>query len=148
MSTPAQLVAAFGGVLYARDWDGIREFFGEDSVYWDVPLGPAVAARGPDGIVARLRTALDGLAAFDDDPIRTVAQGDTVITEHNEIWRWASGETLTLPITSVQVVGDGVITLWKDYWDYQTLLSGAPASWQEQLAQADMSWIFDATGTR
>jgi len=148
MSTPTELVAAFSDVLYARDWTGIKAFFGEDSVYWDVPIGPAVAAKGPDAIVARLRTALDGLSAFEDDPIRTVAQGDTVITEHNEIWRWASGESLTLPITSVQVVSGGVITVWKDYWDYQTLASAAPASWQEQLAQADMSWIYDATGIR
>jgi limonene-1,2-epoxide hydrolase len=148
MSTPAQLVAAFGDALYARDWARIRDFFGADSVYWDVPIGPAVAARGPDGIVARLRTALEGLSAFEDDPIRAVTQGDTVITEHHEIWRWASGESLILPITSVQVVSGGVITLWKDYWDYQTLASAAPASWQDQLAQADMSWIFDATGIR
>jgi hypothetical protein len=46
------------------------------------------------------------------------------------------------------VENDGVITLWKDYWDYQTLMSAAPASWHERLADADVSWLFDATGIR
>ena len=115
---PAELVAAFWGALYARDWARIGAFFGDGSLYWDVPVGPAFAARGPDGIVGRLRTALDGLPGFEDDPIRTVAQGDTVITEHNEVWRWASGESVTLPITSVQVA----------YLPRFTWLNGTPLS--------------------
>lgn len=146
--TPADLVAAFRDALYARDWARIRTFFCDDSVYMDVPIGPAVAAKGPDGIVARLKAALDGLAGFDGDPIRTVAQGDTVISEHHETWRWQTGETVTIPIVSVQVIRSGVIILWKDYWDYQTLVSVAPEGWQQQLAEADLSWMFDATGIR
>jgi hypothetical protein len=53
---------------------------------------------------------------------------------------------VTLPFVSVQRVADGQIIFWKDYWDYQTLMNAAPADWQERLASADLSWIFDATG--
>lgn len=142
------LVASFWEALYARDWDRVAGFFGDDSVYWDVPAGATTAAKGPDGIVARLKIGLDGLAGYDHDHLRTVAEGDTVVTEHTETWRWASGEEVTLPFVSVQVVRDGTIVLWKDYWDYQTLMSAAPASWHERLAEADVSWLHDATGIR
>jgi len=36
--------------------------------------------------------------------------------------------------------------LGKDYWDFGGLLNHAPADWMEQLAAADTSWMFDATG--
>lgn len=146
--TPADTTAAFWDALYRRDWDDIAGFFVEESVYWDVPAGATTAARGPAGIVARLKIGLDGLAGYDHDHLRTVADGDTVVTEHTETWRWPSGEQVTLPFVSVQVVRDGAIVLWKDYWDYQTLMSAAPASWHERLDGADVSWLFDATGIR
>lgn len=68
-----------------------------------------------------------------------------MFTEHTEHWMWPSGEEVTLPFVSVQHVHDGVITLWRDYWDLQTLMGAAPTSWHERLANADLSWIFDAT---
>ena len=148
MSGPKETVAAFWSALYDRDWDRIAGFFGDDSVYWDVPAGPGGAAKGADGIEKRLRLGLEGLAGYEHDHLRTVAEGDTVVTEHTETWTWASGETVTLPFVSVQVVRDGRIVLWKDYWDYGTLMGAAPQSWHDRLATADLSWVFDATGIR
>jgi len=145
-SEPKVVVAAFWEALYDRDWPRIRSFFGPDSIYYDVPTGPSTAAKGPENIEARLRLGLDGLAAYDHAPGTVVADGEHVVTEHAETWHWPAGETVTLPFVSVQrVVGEHIL-LWKDYWDYQTLMSGAPADWQERLANADLSWIFDATG--
>jgi limonene-1,2-epoxide hydrolase len=145
---PRHLVAAFWSALYDRDWDRIAAFFGDDSVYWDVPAGPGAAAKGALAIVTRLALGLEGLAGYAHDHLRTVADGDTVVTEHTETWTWASGESVTLPFVSVQVVREGVIALWKDYWDYGTLMSAAPQSWHDRLARADLSWVFDATGIR
>lgn len=54
------------------------------------------------------------------------AEGDLVITEHEEYWRWPAGEQVILPIVSVQRVVDGVIVLWRDYWDLATLTAAAP----------------------
>jgi len=145
-SEPRHIASAFWDALYTRDWERIRSFFGPDSIYYDVPTGPATAARGPDGIEARLRLGLETLSGYEHISGNVVAEGEWVITEHEETWRWASGESVTLPFVSVQRVADGLITLWKDYWDYQTLMNAAPADWQERLATADLSWIFDATG--
>jgi limonene-1,2-epoxide hydrolase len=146
--TPKETVAAFWAALYDRDWGRIRSFFGDDSVYWDVPAGPGGAAKGADGIEKRLRLGLEGLAGYEHDHLRTVAEGDTVVTEHAETWTWATGETVTLPFVSLQRVVGGRIVLWKDYWDYGTLMDAAPQSWHDRLATADLSWVFDATGIR
>jgi limonene-1,2-epoxide hydrolase len=143
--TAADVAAGFWEALYARDWDAIASFFDEDSIYFDVPVGPGAAGRGPASIVARLRLGIEPLSGYDHRPGVVVASDDVVVTEHVEIWHWETGESVALPFVSVQHVRDGVITLWKDYWDQQTLMAAAPAWWHERLATADLSWIFDAT---
>ena len=77
-----------------------------------------------------------------------VAEGadGIVVTEHTEVWTWETGETVALPFVSVQRIHDGVIVLWKDYWDFQTLMGAAPAAWHERLDTADLSWVVDVTG--
>jgi limonene-1,2-epoxide hydrolase len=142
---PPKVAAAFWAALYDRDWPRIRSFFGPDSIYYDVPTGPSTAGKGPHSIEARLRLGLEGLAGYDHGPAAVVSQGPVVVTEHAEHWRWPSGESVTLPFVSVQHVHDGIITLWRDYWDLQTLMTASPASWQDRLATADLSWIHDAT---
>jgi limonene-1,2-epoxide hydrolase len=145
-ATPAEVAGAFWAALYERDWPRIRSFFGPGSIYYDVPVGPAAAGVGPDSIEARLRLGLEGLAGYEHRP-GAVAEGPDglVVTEHTEVWTWASGETVALPFVSVQHVSDGVITLWKDYWDLQTLMDAAPSAWQERLDTADLSWAVDVT---
>jgi hypothetical protein len=36
--------------------------------------------------------------------------------------------------------------LGKDYWDIRSMTAQAPPTWFEDLATADTSWVFDATG--
>ena len=148
MSTsPTATTAAFWSALYARDWDLIRSFFGPESIYYDIPTGPSSAGVGPQSIEARLRLGLEGLVGYEHHP-GVVAEGanGVVITEHTEVWTWASGETVALPFVSVQQVQHGVIVLWRDYWDFQTLMAAAPAAWHERLDTADLSWVVDVTG--
>jgi limonene-1,2-epoxide hydrolase len=142
---PKAVAAAFWDALYARDWARIRSFFGPESIYYDVPTGPGAAARGPDGIEARLRLGLDDLAGYEHGDALVVSDGPVVVTEHTETWHWPTGETAVLPFVSVQHVEDGGITLWKDYWDLQTLMSQAPPNWQERLESSDLSWMVDVT---
>lgn len=146
MSDPKAVTAAFWDALYARDWDAVRSFFGPDSIYLDVPTGPGAAARGPDDIVKRLRLGLESLTGYDHGPATVVGDGGIVVTEHTEMWRWPTGETVTLPFVSVQHVDGATITLWKDYWDPGTLVSAAPPDWMDQLTSGDLSWMTDVTG--
>ena len=144
--TAREVAGAFWDALYARDWDGVRTFFGPDSIYLDVPTGPGAAAVGPDDIVKRLRLGLADLAGYEHGPATVVAEGGIVVTEHTETWHWPAGETVTLPFVSVQHVQGGTITLWKDYWDLGTLMGGAPPDWMARLQGGDLSWITDVTG--
>jgi ketosteroid isomerase-like protein len=145
-ASPKDTITSLWRELAARNWDALPALLAEDCIYYDVPIGPAAAARGPAGIVARLQLGLEDLEAYTNFPGRMVCEGDTVMYEHSERWTWPTGETALLPFVSVHTVRDGQVTLWADYWNSATLSDAAPAGWQESLASKDMSWAFDATG--
>jgi limonene-1,2-epoxide hydrolase len=132
--------------LSGRDWDAVKGFLSADCVYVDMPVGPTLAARGPEDIVKRLKVGLEPLAGYENHDGVLVSNGSDVIYEHSETWRWKSGETAVLQFVSVHRVDDGKVTLWKDYWDMGSMTAQAPPSWLEDLSKADTSWVFDATG--
>lgn len=132
--------------LSARDWDSVTTFLAPECIYLDVPAGPTLAARGPEGIVKRLKIAIEPLESYENFDGLLLSNGTDVTYEHSETWRWATGETVTLPFVSVHRVVDGKVTLWKDYWDMAGLTTDAPPDFIDNLMSADMSWIYDATG--
>jgi limonene-1,2-epoxide hydrolase len=134
-------VERFWAALYDRDWDRIGSFFTPTSLYYDVPTGASAAARGPKAIEARLQLGIEPLERYEHHLRQMAANDDVVITEHQEDWYFPTGEVVELPFVSVQHVSDGMITLWKDYWDLSTLMNGAPPWWHERLASADLWWV-------
>jgi limonene-1,2-epoxide hydrolase len=118
----------------------VGDLLAEDCIYYDAPIGPTAATRGGRHVLA-----LESLAEYTNYDGRMVGEGDTVMYEHSERWRWITGESVVLPFVSVHRVERGKVALWADYWDYRTLLD-APLGWQESLANADLSWIYDASG--
>ena len=141
-----EIIRSLWSALAARNWSDVAALIAADCIYYDVPVGPAAAAKGPADVVARLRLALEPLAAYTNSEGRMVAESGNVMYEHSERWEWSTGETVVLPFVSVHRVRDGQVTLWADYWDYRTLIDAAPPGWQESLMTADMSWMYDATG--
>src|SRR4051812_24150815 len=132
--------------LSERDWDLLRSFLADDCIYLDMPVGPTAAARGPEDIVKRLKIGLEPLESYENFDGLMLDNGTDVMYEHHEEWHWCTGESAVLKFVSVHRVENGKITLWKDYWDMGALANFAPSSWMEDCANADMSWIFDATG--
>jgi limonene-1,2-epoxide hydrolase len=132
--------------LSDRDWEKLKTFIADDCIYVDMPVGPAAAARGPEDIVKRLKVGLEPLAGYENHDGVLVNNDVDVMYEHSETWNWVTGESTVLQFVTVHKVRDDKITLWKDYWDFGGLLNNAPADWMEQLAAADTSWMFDATG--
>ena len=132
--------------LSDRDWEKLKTFIADDCIYVDMPVGPAAAARGPEDIVKRLKVGLEPLAGYKNHDGVLVANGVDVMYEHSETWNWVTGESTVLQFVTVHKVRDDKITLWKDYWDFGGLVNHAPADWMEELAKADTSWMFDATG--
>ena len=127
------VVEGFWAALYDRDWDRIASFFADDGEYTDVPSPDDDVARGPEQIVRRLRLGIEPITDYEHHLRLMVADGDTVVTEHAETWRWHTGEEVTLPFCSVQELRDGKIVRWWDYWDLQTLLGAAPQWWIDHI---------------
>jgi limonene-1,2-epoxide hydrolase len=132
--------------LSKRDWQAVQARLSDDCVYVDMPIGPAAAARGPVDIIKRLKIGLEPLADYVNHEGLLLTDGTQAMYEHSETWTWTSGEVALLRFVTVHRVIDGKIALWKDYWDLASLTAQAPPSWMEQLAAADTSWVFDATG--
>jgi limonene-1,2-epoxide hydrolase len=144
--TVTDTVVGMWQALSRRDWEALKTFLSDDCIYLDMPVGPTAAARGPEDIVKRLKIGIEPLASYVNHDGLLVANGEDVMYEHSETWHWASGESAVLQFATVHKVVDAKITLWKDYWDMGALANHAPPSWLADFANADMSWVFDATG--
>ncbi len=129
-----QVVSAMWATLYAKDWEKLASFFSADAHYEDVPT-PDPGARGPDNIVKRLRMGLDAVVRFEHDVKRVVAEGSSVVVEHTETWHFETGESMRNPFVTIHEVENGKITLWRDYWDVNGMMSQVPKWWVESLAK-------------
>jgi len=129
-----RVVESLWRCLYRKDFDGVAAHIADDGLYEDVPA-PDPGARGPANVVKRLRVGLDPVVRFEHELHRLVAEGDTVMLEHTEIWHFETGEKLTNHFVTVHEVRGGKIVLWRDYWDLNTMMAQAPKWWIERLAQ-------------
>jgi limonene-1,2-epoxide hydrolase len=145
-STTAAREVVFGlwQALSRRDWDAVKTFLSADCLYVDMPI-PAAAARGPEDVVKRLKVGLEPLAGYENHEGLLVCNGPDVMYEHSDTWTFRTGEQGTLRFVTVHKIVGGKITVWKDYWDMNSLVSFAPPNHFENLAKADTSWVFDAT---
>ena len=135
--------------LSRRDWDAVTTYLAEDCLYVDMPL-PVAAARGPEDIVNRLKIGLGPLAGYENHDGVLVVDGPDAMYEHSETWTFSTGERGVLKFVTVHKValrnGEAKVIVWKDYWDMNSLVGFAPPNYFEDLATADTSWAFDATG--
>jgi limonene-1,2-epoxide hydrolase len=146
MSDVEATVLGLWQALSKRDWESVKTYLSDDCIYLDMPTGPALAARGPEDIVKRLKVGLENLADYVNHDGLLLSNGVDVAYEHSETWTWKTGETAVLKFVSVHKLADGKVALWKDYWDMGSMVSQAPSTWMEDLAGTDTSWIFDAAG--
>lgn len=130
--------------LSRRDWDAVKTFLSDDCLYVDMPL-PAASARGPEDIVTRLKIGLAELAGYENHEGVLLSNGIDVSFEHSETWTFKTGEQGTLKFATTHKVVNGKITVWKDYWDMNSLVAFAPPQHFDNLIGGDTSWIFDAT---
>lgn len=128
-----RVVAAMWNCLYAKDFEGVGSHIADDGLYEDVPT-PDAGAVGPQNVINRLRIGLEPVVRFEHDIHRVVAEGDTVVVEHTETWHFDTGESVKNPFVTIHEVRDGKISLWRDYWDLNTLMAQAPRWWIERLA--------------
>jgi ketosteroid isomerase-like protein len=129
-----RVVAELWACLYRKDFAGVGACMAPNGLYEDVPA-PDRGARGPANVIKRLRVGLDPVERFEHEVHRVVAEGDTVVVEHTEIWHFETGEKVTNHFVTVHEVRDGKVELWRDYWDLGTLMAQAPKWWIERIAK-------------
>lgn len=115
--TPEETVDAFIARVVAKDLDGACELVSADVEYDNVPMGKN---HGPDGIKAFLAPMVEGLDDVEFVVHRQTATGGLVMNERTDRFN-LGGTWIDLPVAGVFEVGDdGLITLWRDYFDLQT----------------------------
>jgi limonene-1,2-epoxide hydrolase len=129
-----RIVGELWSRLYRKDWDGVAACIAPDGHYEDVPA-PDAGATGPANVVKRLRIGLEPVQRFEHDVHRVVAEGCCVVVEHTETWHFETGEAVRNHFVTIHEVKDGKISLWRDYWDLNTLMAQAPRWWIERLAK-------------
>jgi limonene-1,2-epoxide hydrolase len=120
--TPDQVVRSFISLLVARDIETAATMVSTDFEYDNVPMGKAF---GPQGLRDTLTGFFGMCTGIDWEIIRQTSTGSaqhgTVLNEREDRFeihgRWA-----TLPVAGIFEIRDGLITLWRDYFDKATLL--------------------------
>jgi limonene-1,2-epoxide hydrolase len=118
-----ETVDAFITAAAARDYDKALPLLAEDVEYQNMPL-PAVRGR------QAVKDTLEALMALTTESEwvvhRQLAEGDLVMNERTDRFMM-NGRWVELPVAGVFVVRDGVITLWRDYFDLPTITNAMSA---------------------
>jgi len=117
MSTPEEVVDEFIRRITSNDVPSALELVAPHVEYDNVPMGKNI---GPEAMAEFLGGMANGVSEIEFVVHRQVAVGGTVMNERSD--RFLIGGTwLDLPVAGVFEVGDdGLITLWRDYFDMAT----------------------------
>jgi len=120
--TPDQVVRSFISLLVARDIETAATMVSTDFEYDNVPMGKAF---GPQGLRDTLTGFFSMCTGIDWEIIRQTSTGSaqhgTVLNEREDRFE-IHGRWVTLPVAGIFEIRDGLITLWRDYFDKATLL--------------------------
>ena len=115
--TPEEIVDAFIARVVAKDLDGACELVSDDVEYDNVPMGKNI---GPEAMKAFLGGMSTGVDEIEFLIHHQVTQGNVVMNARSDRFR-IGGTWLDLPVAGVfEVNDDGLITLWRDYFDMAT----------------------------
>jgi limonene-1,2-epoxide hydrolase len=117
MSSPEVVVDEFIRRITSNDVPAALELVAPDVEYDNVPMGKNI---GPAAMAEFLSGMASGVAEIEFVIHRQVAVGTTVMNERSD--RFRIGERwIDLPVAGIFEVGDdGLITLWRDYFDMAT----------------------------
>lgn len=122
--TPAQIVRAFTDAIAVKDYDTALAHVSDSCEYTNIPLATVT---GPAGVRAVLEPFFAPTLENEFIVLRQVSEGPVVIGERLDRHRLATG-WVELPVTGVWEVHDGLITVWRDYFDAATILKAWPAA--------------------
>lgn len=117
-TAPGQVVAAFIRAFEAMDFEAALSFIAPECEYTNVPMG---SAKGPEGVRSVLEPFFAPIDENDFVIHRKAVEGKVVFYERLD--RHRLGDSWReLPVIGVFEVEDGLITLWREYFDLATAL--------------------------
>ena len=120
---PEQVVRAFMAAMEQLDYDTAFRYVTPNVAYTNLPLGPASTTFGTAGIRAVLEPFF-APTITNEWVIKNVAvSGNTVFMERLDRHQFAKG-WVELPVTGIFEVVDGLITDWREYFDFATIQQG------------------------
>jgi len=124
-SAPIDTAKTFFACWSANRMDDALAMLSEDVLYDNVPF-PNIVGRES---VRKFHSEFGIGTAFTVDWKVTAiaATGNVVLNERIDLFTHQSGATITIRVMGTITVEDGVITVWRDYFD--------PADFERQLAQ-------------
>ena len=122
--TPLEVVKAFMAAMAAKEYDTGLAYVAPNCEYDNVPMSKVY---GPAGVRAVLEPFFAPTLENQLTVLREVADGPVVFLERLDRHLLATG-WVELPVTGVFEVHDGLITLYRDYFDAATILSEWPTA--------------------
>jgi len=120
--TPIEIVKAFNAAMAIKDYDAALKHVSADCEYTNIPMS---SVRGPEGMRSVLEPFFAPTLENQLIVIREAAVGPLVFLERLDRHRLATG-WVELPVTGVYEVHDGLITVYRDYFDLATIRSKWP----------------------
>jgi limonene-1,2-epoxide hydrolase len=120
VETVQAFIAAFKKAWPTADATVLGSYFHEDARYHNGPLDPVV---GRAAIVATFTQFMNMGGHVDVDIIHMVAEGPIVMTERVDYLTRDDGTTVSLPMMGMIEVHDGLIDVWRDYFDLSQFTS-------------------------
>lgn len=98
----------------ARDIDAILATLTEDCVYENVPMS---VLNGHDEVRAMLTPFAEGTTKIEWEVLQQVEQGNIVMNERIDRFWMADGKEIALRVAGLFEVRDGLVAVWRDYFD-------------------------------
>lgn len=123
--SPIEIAKTFFARWTANRLDDAMSMLADDVLYDNVPF-PDITGR-ENVRKFHLDFGVGNLFTVDWKVTHIAASGNVVLNERIDIFTHKDGGTITLPVMGTITVENGLITVWRDYFD--------PADFDRQLAQ-------------
>ena len=114
--SPSQIVHEFIAAVTSRDYDQAFTLCHQDMVFENVPMTPSVNA-GRDRVRQQLERAYVDCTFIDYEMLTEAEIGGTLLTERVDHHVWDDGTSVDIRVMGRFDVVDGLIVLWRDYYD-------------------------------
>ncbi|MGA1037497.1 MAG: limonene-1,2-epoxide hydrolase family protein [Ilumatobacteraceae bacterium] len=119
MMTPLETVNTFMNHIESKDVSAAADLLAADISYENMPIDPVV---GRDAVRQVLEGFLGSAGEVEWKVLSEWEVGSTVINERLDRFHIGGG-WLELPVAGFFQVTDGLITLWRDYFDMGSYMS-------------------------